>query len=487
MANSIYWHDYETFGSDPRRDRASQFAGIRTDADLNEVGEPLVIYCRPAPDYLPHPEACLITGITPQLAQQRGVAEAEFIAQIHQQLSQPGTCAAGYNSLRFDDEVTRQLLYRNFYDPYEREWKNGNSRWDIIDMMRLCSAVRPDGIQWPRRDDGRASFRLEDLSAANGIEHTAAHDALSDVRATIALARLVKARQPRLYDYIFQLRNKQRVQQLIDLQGQKPLLHVSALYPEHHGRVALAMPLIGHPEEKNGVLFYDLRTDPAPWLDLGVDALKEALFKPASERQEGEERLPVNVVHSNRCPALAATTVLDDAHYARFAIDLPSARRHWQLLRQRTDFVQRLSEAFSRREGWPEVTDPDFMLYAGGFFNSADKLLMQQLRSMPASELASAHQQLAAQFSDPRGPDMVFRYVARNYPDLLNDQDQQRWVQFCRTRLLDDSEQTGHLTLAGFEQAIFEAQGRVDSERDHGVLEDLMGWGASVQEWLAQP
>ena len=206
MATTLYWHDYETFGVDARRDRPAQFAGLRTDEELNEIGEPLNIYCKPALDVLPHPEACLITGITPQLADARGVLEPEFIARIHAEFAQPGTCGVGYNSLRFDDEVTRHTLYRNFYDPYAREWQNGNSRWDLIDLVRMTYALRPEGIEWPLKDDGKPSFRLENLATANNIGHESAHDALSDVRATIGVARLIRNRQPRLYDWLFQLR-----------------------------------------------------------------------------------------------------------------------------------------------------------------------------------------------------------------------------------------------------------------------------------------
>ncbi len=107
MAQTLYWHDYETFGTDPRRDRAAQFAGVRTDYDLNVIGEPLVIYCRPAADYLPQPDACVVTGITPQEAEQKDICEAGFIDLIHRQLARPQTCTVGYNNIRFDDEVTR--------------------------------------------------------------------------------------------------------------------------------------------------------------------------------------------------------------------------------------------------------------------------------------------------------------------------------------------------------------------------------------------
>ena len=184
---TILWHDYETWGVSPKFDKPSQFAGIRTDLDLNIIGEPEMFYCQPPQDYLPQPEACLVTGITPQKALREGLTEAEFAERIHSLFSQPNTCVAGYNSIRFDDEVTRYLLYRNFYDPYAREWQNGNSRWDIIDMIRACYALRPEGIEWPTVErDGQqvVSFRLELLTKANGIEHEAAHDAMSDVYAT---------------------------------------------------------------------------------------------------------------------------------------------------------------------------------------------------------------------------------------------------------------------------------------------------------------
>lgn len=179
--HTFYWHDYETWGSNPRVDRPAQFAGIRTDLDLNIIGEPLVLYCKPPPDLLPDPEACLITGITPQQALSSGVLEYQFIAAIHNELSRPNTCCVGYNNIRFDDEITRHLLYRNFYDPYEREWKNGNTRWDIIELVRACYALYPEGINWPLNEEGKISFKLEDIALANGLAPYKSHDALSDV------------------------------------------------------------------------------------------------------------------------------------------------------------------------------------------------------------------------------------------------------------------------------------------------------------------
>ena len=294
---SFLWHDYETFGANPRRDRPAQFAAIRTDADLNETGEPLMLYCRPAADALPEPESCLITGITPQLCAQRGLPESEFAARVNAALAEPGTVGVGYNSIRFDDEVTRHLLWRNLIDPYAREWQNGNGRWDLLDVARCAHALRPEGVQWPTGEDGLPSFKLEHLAAANGLAHEAAHDALSDVRATLALARLIRQSQPRLFDFCLALRSKERVAQEMGLPAAvasaRPFLHVSGMFGAARGCIALMAPLAMHPANKNEVLAWDLMHDPAELAALTPEQARQRLFTPAQELPEGTPRLPL--------------------------------------------------------------------------------------------------------------------------------------------------------------------------------------------------
>ncbi|MCI5125539.1 MAG: exodeoxyribonuclease I, partial [Candidatus Electrothrix sp. AR5] len=275
---TLLWHDYETWGVDPRRDRPAQFAALRTDSELEEVGEPIMLYSRPTDDFLPHPEAAMLTGISPQEAATKGLNEASFFGRINTAFSEPGTCGVGYNSIRFDDEVTRFGFYRNFIDPYAREWKNGNSRWDIIDLVRLAYALRPEDINWPQKKDGRVSFRLEDLTAANGIEHDGAHDALSDVRATIALARLIKGLKPRLYDYYFKLRSKHEAARILDLSEHGVVLHVSGMYSAEQGCIAPVVPLLQHPCNKNQIIVYDLRRDPQKFLHMTVEEMEGNLY-----------------------------------------------------------------------------------------------------------------------------------------------------------------------------------------------------------------
>lgn len=479
---TLYWHDYETFGVDPARDRPVQFAGIRTDAKLNILGEPLSLYCRPAADVLPHPEACLITGITPQVALEKGVIEAEFIAQIHAQLARPGTCGTGYNSIRFDDEVTRYTLYRNFYDPYAREWQNGNSRWDIIDMVRLTYALRPQGIEWPSQEDGKPSFRLELLTAANGIRHEAAHDAMSDVYATIEMARLIRQRQPRLYDFVFEHRNKRMVSQQLSLQEMHPVLHVSGMYPGEYGCLAVVVPLARHPVNQNGVIVFDLRYDPAPLLELDVGQIQQRLFTPATELPEGMERIALKTVHINKCPVIVPLNTMDGASAERLQIDLGRSQAHLEKIRAAltagVDVAGKLQQVFERRE-FEQVTDPDVALYSGGFFSDADRHTMTRLHSMSADSLG----QDALFFEDARLPELLFRYRARNYPHTLGHDERERWREFCRERLTTAA--AGSLSLDAYRQRIGELRSQAGlSARQLHILDALEAYGQDIQAQL---
>ena len=433
MANSIYWYDYETFGTDPRYDRLAQFAGLRTDEDLNVISDPLVMYCKPADDMLPDPIACMVTGITPQKAQAEGLIEAEFIAAIHHEFSAPGTCVAGYNNIRFDDEFTRHTLYRNFYNAYSHEWQHGNSRWDIIDMVRLTRALRPEGIEWPFDDEGKPSNRLELLTASNGISHEAAHDAMSDVYATIAVARLIRDKQPRLYDYIYQHRRKDAVLKLFNLRTHEALLHVSAKYSMARHSIAMVMPVCQHPVNKNGVIVYDLSFDPTQYIQSDIDEIAGSLFTPASELPEGVARIALKTVHANKCPVVVPLKTMDDETAARLNIDVAQNLAHRDQMLQHIATLQQKTQQVFLQQNFPAVTDPDARLYSGGFFSNADQARMQRIQHSTPDELVKLEQA----YDDARIPEMLFRYRARNYPETLDAGEKQRWEEYRRQRFTD--------------------------------------------------
>ncbi|SHF75811.1 Exodeoxyribonuclease I subunit C [Modicisalibacter ilicicola DSM 19980] len=464
---TFLWHDYETFGADPRRDRPSQFAAIRTDADFNEIGEPLTLYCKPADDYLPHPQACLLTGITPQTARRRGLPEVQFAQRINAEMSVPGTCALGYNSLRFDDEVSRHLFYRNFLDPYAREWQNGNSRWDLIDVVRAFHALRPDGIEWPAREDGAPSFRLEHLTAANGIEHAGAHDALADVRATIALARLLKARNAKLFDYLLRLRSKREVAKLLDIPSRKPMLHISRRYPASRGCSTLVMPLAEHPSNPNGVIVYDLAVDPSPLFALSAEEIRERVFASADELAEGDARIPLKVVHINRSPVLLPVAAVNDEVAARLKLDRAQCEAHWKALCANPEAARKAAAVFAEGPG-AGPQDPDLMLYSGGFFSPADRQEMQRVLETPPEALGDT----AFAFQDPRLEEMLFRLRARNYPDSLSSDEQAQWEAYRWARMNDAS--LGVLTLQAFAREIERLNQVSLDDRERQILEELV-------------
>ncbi|GAB1263507.1 exodeoxyribonuclease I [Aurantivibrio infirmus] len=471
--NTLYWHDYETWGEVPNLDKPSQFAGVRTNEELEIVGDPLSIYCQPASDCLPKPEACLVTGITPQHALKHGLPDYEFMAKIHRELSRPGTCGVGYNSIRFDDEVTRNGLFRNFYDPYEREWRNGNSRWDIIDVVRLTYALRPEGIEWPRHEDGSPSFRLEELSKANKLVHESAHDALSDVYATIALAKLVKNKQPGLYDYAYKLRDKKNVADLIDLSSRKPLLHISSRYPASQACAALVVPLAMHPENKNGVIVYDLSASPSLLSDLSVEEISERLFTRREDLDEGVERVPLKVVHLNKSPILTTPKLVDAKIAERIKLDKNICEKHWQEIKD-LDLTEKLHAVFSSNQ-FSESNDPEQSLYQG-FLDNRDKKTMMDVRAASAKTLANT----TFSFYDKRLPELLFRYRARNFPDSLSEQEKLQWREYLKIRFNDSDGATGQ-SVKVFREKIESLlnDGTLSAEKKE-VLKELLSYQESL-------
>jgi len=428
---SFYFHDYETFGTDPAFDRPAQFAGIRTDINLNIIEEPLIIYCKQSADYLPNPHAVLITGITPQETQLKGVCEAEFTQKIHAEFSRPNTCILGYNNIRFDDEVTRNILYRNFYDPYAYSWKNGNSRWDLLDIVRACYALRPDGIHWPLNEQGYASFRLEHLTQANHISHQNAHDAMSDVYATIEMAKLIKQQQPKLFDYFFMLRNKKNVADLIDIVKMTPLVHISGMLGSHRGNTTLIVPIAWHPTQSNAVVVCDLAGDINVLLSLTAEQIKQKLYTKSEDLSDDESRIPLKLIHMNKCPIIAPAKTLSADNAKRLSLDLENCHQNLLLIKENQISIQeKIQTIFSEQSAYQASHDVDGQIYQG-FFDQNDKSICDLIRQTAPEHLAT----LSIDPHDSRLKTLFFRYKARNYPETLNDREKIQWRDVCRDKL----------------------------------------------------
>lgn len=418
MINSFFWYDLETFGLNPMHDRIAQFAGQRTDTDLNPVGDPVVLYCRLSADYIPDPQSCLVTGITPQEVKKKGIPESEFIEKINGLFSEKGTCVCGFNTLRFDDEFIRNALYRNFMDPYEREWKNGCSRWDIIDLVRATHDFRPQGINWPvHNEKGNPVFKLTELTAANNIEQIGAHDAMVDVNATIAVAKLIKEKQPKLFEHYLKLRSKAEVKNMLNLQDiPKPILYTSTAFTNNNGCTSIIVPISPKPDMDNSVLCFNLAMDPASLISATEENI---LFTP------GIVKLAINKI-----PFLAPLNTLKKEDYERLGIDYNLCMVHYnQILHTLPGLIVKLRQGKDIVYDVPE--DPDCAIYSK-FFTDYDKTLFKLIRQAPPEQRIS----LKFRFQDSRCPQMLWRHVCRNYPESLDDDNLSKWKNFASTRLL---------------------------------------------------
>ena len=480
MPASFLFYDLETFGSDPRRTRIAQFAAVRTDAELTIIEEPISFFVQPADDLLPSPMATLITSITPQQALRDGMKEADAFARIAEEMSRPETCTLGWNSLRFDDEFVRHGLFRNFHDPYEREWRAGNSRWDLLDVMRLAHALRPEGIHWPRREDGATSFKLEHLALANQVRQGDAHEALSDVYATLGMARKFRDSQPRLWEYALRLRDKKFAASLLDTVGMTPLLHISQRYPASRLCAAPVVPLTRHPRFDNRVIVFDLEGDVEALLQLDAEGIADRLYTPAADLPPGEQRVPLKEVHLNRSPALVAWSHLRGEDFARLQIDRASMEAKAGLLRQHgAELAEKVRRVYAgEREYSP--SDVDASVY-DGFIADGDKRRLAEVRATPPAQLGER----VFGFKDGRLDELLFRYRARNWPDTLTQQEQDRWDDYRRRRL---SLEVGlsELTFESWQSELdgLRAQHAADGNK-LVLLDQLQAWGNELKASLS--
>lgn len=474
MPANYFFYDLETSGFDPKSARIMQFAGQRVDAGLSPIGEPVNILLKLTPDVLPDPDAVLVTGITPQATIADGITEAEFLKVFERDICQPETTFVGYNSVRFDDEFMRYLLYRNFCDAYEWQWCDGCSRWDLLDVVRMTRALRPAGITWPFATDGSPSNRLEYLTQVNGLDHENAHDALSDVWATIDVARLIKAKQPKLFEFLYGMRDKRKVAAVVDA-GQ-PFVYTSGAYPPEYEKTTVATrlaPLSNH----QGALVFDLRHDPTQFVDLTVKELTKLMtWQP---RKAKHEPFPVKALRYNRCPAIAPISVLDAASQKRLRIDMTAAEKHRRVLESNPDFATRVSEAYASQAMRPEQSalmgnehQVDSQLY-DGFLNENDKKGLKQVRRAIPDELSN----FAGKFHDNRLNALLPLYKARNYPDVLSSTERLTWETFCAKRLLDGGQKSRLAKY--FERLQILIDGSPAAEQQY-LLEELKLYGESI-------
>jgi len=466
MAQTFFFYDLETSGLSARDDRIMQFAGIRTTMELEPIGEPYNILVKLNDDTLPSPDALMVTGITPQQTTAEGYTEAEFAKILIEDIFTPDTITVGFNSIRFDDEFIRHLFWRNFYDPYEWAWKDGRSRWDMLDVVRMTRALRPDGIEWPFVD-GKEANRLELLTKLNGIDHLKAHDALSDVEALIAVTKLIKDTQPQLYKYLLNIRDKKEVKKLVNLDDKQPFVYVSGRFDAAYHKATVAFPLTSG--RNANIVVYDLRIDPTPFLGLSPAEIEKKLFASWEDRQkEGFVQIPVKEMQYNRAPAVAPLGVLEQAGgWERIGLDEATITAHRNTLLSVPSFAENIRSVLEKRPEFQKSSEVEAQLY-DGFVSDVDTLRIQKVRQADVQQLADLH----PDFTDERLSPLLLHYKARNYPRSLAEDEAEAWEAWRAARITRQ--------LPSFAKRLQELNSKIEDESKQFVLQELQLWAESI-------
>ena len=432
---TFFFYDLETSGFSPQNDRIMQFAGQRTDENLNRIGEPVNILVKLNDDVLPSPSALMVTKISPQKTVEEGYTEAEFSKMLVEEYFTPDTVIIGYNSMRFDDVHIQHLLWRNFYPPYDWQWKDGRSRWDLLDVVRMIRALRPEGINWPfiiNEETGEkfAANKLELLTKENGILHENAHDAMSDVDGLIDVARLLKEKQPQIFDYLFKMRSKNEVQKLVNLENPKPFVYTSGRFKVEFEKTTVAFPVA--PAKNQNIIVWDLRFSPEKFINWNEDQILENITADFETRSSNEfEPIAAKILQYNKCPAVAPIGVLTEENQQRLKIDLDEIQKNLDILRKNPHFAENLRSAFERRsevfqdKSSAEKPAPEARLFEG-FVSKSDDIKIEAVRNSTDRELADFH----PDFADERLTDLLLHYKARSFPKSLSSQEKELWEEY---------------------------------------------------------
>lgn len=467
MAKTFFFYDLETSGLNPREARVMQFAGIRTDMELNQIGEPYNLLVKLNDDTLPSPEALMVTGITPQQTVADGYSEAEFAKLLMSEIFTPDTIAVGFNNIRFDDEFIRHLFWRNFFDPYEWSWKDGRSRWDLLDVVRMTRALRPEGIEWPFDENGKATNRLELITKLNGVNHDKAHDALSDVEALVSVTRLIKEKQPQLYEYLLKMRDKNEIKKLVNLENKQPFVYVSGKYESDYNKTTVAFPLTSG---KNGnVIVYDLRYDPAPFIKLSQKELAKKIFASWEERnEENFEKLPIKDLQYNQAPAVAPLGVLSQSDgWDKISLSQDLITKNKSILLSAPAFAENIRTVLENREEFKKSVDPETQLY-DGFVPEIDKIRIEAVRNADARTLADFH----PNFVDERLEPLLLHYKARNFSQSLAEDEAVAWEKWRSAKIAS--------SLPGFMKSLQKLASEITDDNKAFVLQELQLWAESV-------
>ncbi|CAL4324385.1 exodeoxyribonuclease I [Buchnera aphidicola] len=414
---SFLFYDYETFGLHPALDKPAQFACIRTDSDFNVIQKPIVLYCYPPNDYLPNIQSVLTTHISPIHAYKIGMNEFFFSKKIFDIFNVCNTCIVGYNNIQFDDEVTRNIFYRNLLDSYSWCWKQNNSRWDVIKIILACYVLSPNNFEWPKNDFGNISFKLQDLTNVNNITHTNKHDALSDVYATVYLIKLIKKKKPELLNFLFKYRVKNNIKNLIDIQNRIPIIYISNIFGRLRNYTSCIIPIFWNMQNSNMLVFFDLYYN--------IEDLIEYMKHIANNNIDIYQlrKVGINFLYINRCPVLIPINFFSIKKLSCLGINSNIVLKKICLLYKNILLIEKINIFFTNFKYNYNNTNVDLGIY-NNFFSQKDHYLMKVIHNTEINKLNKKK----FFFYDNRLKELFFRLRARNFPEILNIFEKKKWL-----------------------------------------------------------
>lgn len=420
---SFLFYDYETFGVHTALDKVAQFSSIRTDLSFNIIHKKKNFFCIPPIDYLPDPNAILITKILPQDTYLNGMNEYFFAHKIHNIFIKSNTCIVGFNNLNFDNLVTRNIFYRNCFDPYEWSWKNGNSSWDILNILRAFYIFFPKNIFWPKNPEGHVSFKLSDFTKINNISHLNVHDSFSDVLATVKVAKLLCFYNKKFFFKLYCFSQKNNIKNFIRKNSTKPFFYLSSIFGAKRNNISCMMYLNDHPTNNNLLLLFDLQ----------VDVKKIFLLYRQSNKFKCTIKdllsAGIKIIYLNKSPMFFKYSSISEKECQRLKLDYIRFQKSFFLLFQHK-YIKKwiLSIFLNSTNRYPLVSDNiDLMLYHN-FFNDKDKLLLNILHQESPKNWNIRN----IKFLDARLYKIIFRLRARNFPDSLSLLEKKKWKKHCK-------------------------------------------------------
>ncbi|MDA8561631.1 exonuclease domain-containing protein [Gammaproteobacteria bacterium] len=392
---TFLFYDIESTGLNKSFDQVLQFAGIRTDKDLNEI-ERYELKVKLNPDIIPSPFATITHRISVK-NNQDNISEYEAIKKIHSWINQPNTKSLGYNTLGFDDEFLRFSFFKNLLPPYSHQYANNCGRLDLYPMTAMYYLFKNEILNWPKIEN-KISLKLEQLNNANNLAKGQAHDAMVDVEATLKLAREFK-KESKMWDYLIGFFNKNEDIARSNLLKNSPALYFNG-YLGHDNNFQCPVIFLGqHKYYKNQSIW--LRLDSTKLIETTQETIQNTTQIIRKKPGEPGFLLPIKKRYLN--------------YLTKERLDQTEINELW--LKNNSETLKAIA-SYHTNFIYPtyQNVDIDSSLYLNGFKNSNEEKFCRDFHKAPDKEKTKIIDKAPNQNLKKQ----AIRILGRNFPENLS-------------------------------------------------------------------